>query len=161
MVADTTRAIRVLETSHPPNYYLPRSDVAPGVLATTPASSLCEWKGLARYFDVHAGDRVEAAAAWSYEDPMPGFEAIAGHVAFYASRMDACYVGDAGPTAARRLLRRVDHRLGRRPLQGRGGQRGLVIPRRCGAGIRIGVRLRITTISVMRTRTPPPHLRFT
>jgi uncharacterized protein (DUF427 family) len=98
-IAETTRALRVLETSHPPTYYVPREDVAAGVLVESPgATSHCEWKGRAAYFDVVAGDRREAAAAWSYPDPSPGYEAIRGAVAFYPARMDACFVGDEAAT---------------------------------------------------------------
>ena len=91
-VAETTGAFRVLETSHPPTYYLPPGDVVPGVLVPTPGSSYCEWKGAASYATVAAGGRRAPDAAWWYERPSPGFEAMAGHVAFYAAAMDACYV---------------------------------------------------------------------
>ena len=91
-VADTTRGYRVLETSHPPNYYFPPVDVAPGALSPGAGGSFCEWKGRAHYFDVRGGDRVEEAAAWAYATPSPAFAAIRDHVAFYAHRMDACFV---------------------------------------------------------------------
>lgn len=92
-IVDTTRGRRVLETSHPPTYYVPREDVAPGVLERVAGRrSFCEWKGVATYWTVRVGDRVAEAAAWSYEDPTPGFADIAGCVSFYASRMDACLV---------------------------------------------------------------------
>jgi uncharacterized protein (DUF427 family) len=91
-VADTTRGSRVLETSHPPNYYFPPDDVADGALVRGDHASFCEWKGRAHYFAVRSGDRVEADAAWAYDQPSDAFAAIAGHVAFYAGRMDACYV---------------------------------------------------------------------
>jgi uncharacterized protein (DUF427 family) len=91
-VADTTRGFRVLETSHPPNYYFPPDDVLTGALDPTGGASFCEWKGRARYFTVRGGDRVEPEAAWGYETPSPAFAAIAHHVAFYAGRMDACTV---------------------------------------------------------------------
>jgi uncharacterized protein (DUF427 family) len=91
-IAETTRAYRVVETSHPPNYYFPPDDVVPGALVRAGGGSFCEWKGRAHYFTVHAGDRVEADAAWAYATPSPAFAAIAHHVAFYAGRMDACFV---------------------------------------------------------------------
>ncbi len=91
-VAATTRGYRVLETSHPPNYYLPPGDVAPGVLERAAGGSFCEFKGRAHYFTVRGGGRVEPEAAWGYDAPSPGFEPLAGHVAFYAGRMDACFV---------------------------------------------------------------------
>lgn len=92
VVARTTRAWRVLETSHPPVYYLPREDVRPDVLALAAGASFCEFKGEASYWTVRVGERRATSAAWSYERPAASFEAIAGHVAFYASLMDACFV---------------------------------------------------------------------
>jgi uncharacterized protein (DUF427 family) len=94
VVADTTRALRVLETSHPPNYYLPPDDVAPGMLERDHETSWCEFKGRAHYWTVRGGDRVEPAAAWGYDRPAPGYEALTGYVAFYPARMDACFVDD-------------------------------------------------------------------
>ncbi|MGH8985767.1 MAG: DUF427 domain-containing protein [Acidimicrobiia bacterium] len=91
-VAETTRGLRVLETSHPPNYYLPLDDILPDVLEVTEGRSFCEFKGRAHYFTVRAGGRVEADAAWGYDRPSPAFANLAGHVAFYAGRMDACFV---------------------------------------------------------------------
>jgi Domain of unknown function (DUF427) len=49
-------------------------------------------EGRAHYLTVRGGGRVEPDATWGYDDPSPGFEALAGHVAFYAGRMDACFV---------------------------------------------------------------------
>lgn len=91
-VAATERAWRVLETSHPPTYYLPFESFAPGALRPAAGSSWCEWKGQAEYFDVVAGDRVAARAAWTYPQPTRGFEAIAGAVAVMAAQMDRCTV---------------------------------------------------------------------
>ena len=93
-IADTTAAYRVLETSHPPNYYLPLSDIADGRLVRTGGSSFCEWKGTAHYYDVVAGEMTATAAAWGYDRPTPAYAAIAGFVAFYPGRMDACLVDD-------------------------------------------------------------------
>src|SRR4249919_545739 len=92
VIAETTRGYRVLETSHPPNYYFPPADVAPGALVESAGGSFCEWKGRAHYFTVQSGDRVEVDAAWAYSTPSPAFSAITDHVAFYAGRMDACFV---------------------------------------------------------------------
>ena len=91
-IAETTNGLRVLETSHPPNYYFPPDDVRPGALEPAKGASFCEWKGRAHYYLVRAGDRVEHEAAWGYERPSPAFARLAGYIAFYASRMDACYV---------------------------------------------------------------------
>lgn len=93
-IADSTRALRVLETSHPPVLYFPPPDVLAGVLEPVRRQTWCEFKGTASYFDVAAGDRRERAAAWTFDRPVAGFHAIAGHVAFYPSRMDACYLDD-------------------------------------------------------------------
>jgi uncharacterized protein (DUF427 family) len=93
-VADTIKAFRVLETSHPPAYYLPPGDVSESVLRPIGRRTLCEFKGVAHYFDVVAGTRVAAGAAWSYLEPAPGYEQIRGYLAFYPSKMDECWVGD-------------------------------------------------------------------
>ncbi len=93
-VADTTAAYRVLETSHPPNYYLPPGAFVDGALVHTRRGSFCEWKGEAHYYDVVVGDRTAPDAAWAYDRPTPGFAPIAGYVAVYAGPMDACFVGD-------------------------------------------------------------------
>jgi uncharacterized protein (DUF427 family) len=94
VIAETTAALRVLETSHPPNYYFPPGDVVPGAVERTKGASFCEWKGRAHYFTVRGGDRVETEAAWGYDDPSPAFAPLRDHVAFYARRMDACFVDD-------------------------------------------------------------------
>jgi uncharacterized protein (DUF427 family) len=91
-IAETTRGYRVLETSHPPNYYFPPDDIACGALERTGGGSFCEFKGRAHYYNVQRGGRIEADAAWGYDNPSAGFEPLAGHVAFYAGRMDACFV---------------------------------------------------------------------
>ena len=93
-VADSTRAVRVLETSHPPVYYLPREDLLAGLIEPSPGASACEWKGAASYWGVVVGGRQIDRVAWSYEEPLPGFEAIRGHLAFYASKVDEAWVGD-------------------------------------------------------------------
>ena len=92
IIAETGKAKRVLETFHPPVYYIPMTDFADGVLVPAPGSSLCEWKGRASYFDVVANGRRAERAAWSYAAPTRPFMAIAGHVAVYAEPMDACFV---------------------------------------------------------------------
>ncbi|CAM2958051.1 hypothetical protein JHFBIEKO_2937 [Methylobacterium mesophilicum] len=97
-IAQTGGAYRVLETSHPPTYYLPPGDVLAGALSGPRRGGICEWKGQAVLFDVHGGDRLAPSAAWSYPDPTPDFDAISGYVAFYALPMDACFVGAARVT---------------------------------------------------------------
>ena len=97
VIADTTRALRVLETHHPPTYYLPPDDIS-ATLKPAPGRSICEWKGVARYFDVTGGTRTANRAAWAYDNPTPGFAALAGYLAFYPGLMDACFVGTARVT---------------------------------------------------------------
>jgi uncharacterized protein (DUF427 family) len=92
VVAETHRGIRVLETSHPPVYYFPPEDVLPGALHEARGSSLCEWKGLARYWDVEGGGVLRPRAAWSYPAPLPEYELLRDHVAFYPAAMDECTV---------------------------------------------------------------------
>jgi len=92
VVASTTTSWRVLETSHPPTYYLPVAAFTPGALRPAAGSSWCEWKGAASYFDVVAGDTVAERAAWTYATPTAGFEVIAGAVAVMPGQMDRCTV---------------------------------------------------------------------
>ncbi|MGY1808240.1 DUF427 domain-containing protein [Blastococcus sp. SYSU D00669] len=92
VVADTTRAVRVCETSHPPVYYVPREDVADGVLERAAGGSWCEWKGAATYWDAVVGGRRVPAAAWSYEQPTAGYEHLRGAVAFYPGKVDRALV---------------------------------------------------------------------
>ncbi len=87
-ICRTSSALRVLETSHPPTYYLPRGDFVGGALQPAPGSSFCEFKGTAGYLDVVGGGAVAERAAWCYPQPSPGFEALRDHVALYAGRMD-------------------------------------------------------------------------
>jgi uncharacterized protein (DUF427 family) len=97
-VADTTCALRVLETSHPPTYYLPPEDVRMDLLRPAPGSSVCEWKGEASYWSFETGERRIPELAWSYEHPTAPFAAIRGHLAFYASKVDEAWVGDVRAT---------------------------------------------------------------
>lgn len=92
VVAETRRGIRVLETSHPPVYYFPPEDVLAGALHEARGTSLCEWKGLARYWDVEGGGVLRPRAAWSYPVPLPEYEALRDHLAFYPQPMDECTV---------------------------------------------------------------------
>jgi len=92
VIADSTEAVRVLETSHPPVYYLPRAAFPDGVLVGAHGSSLCEFKGAARYLDVRVGDRVARRAAWYYPEPWPGYEGLLDRVALFPAAMDSCEV---------------------------------------------------------------------
>jgi uncharacterized protein (DUF427 family) len=82
----------VLETSHPPTYYIPPEDVQMQYLQPVARSTMCEWKGRAVYFAVAVGDRVVEQAAWAYPQPTEAFQGIANYIAVYPSRMEACYV---------------------------------------------------------------------
>ena len=92
VVAETRMGWRVLETSHPPTYYLPRAAFGDGVLRPVAGASWCEWKGRASYFDLVSGTAVATRAAWTYEDPTAGFEPIAGAIAVMAAQVDRCLV---------------------------------------------------------------------
>ncbi len=95
LVAETTRAWRVLETSHPPTWYVPRADVVEGVLQPSRTrSTFCEWKGAATYWDVVTPDGVLPGVVWSYEDPTPGFEAIAGAITGYPAKLECTVDGE-------------------------------------------------------------------
>lgn len=96
LLADTRDALRVLETSHPPVYYLPREAFTPQVLQRSARrQSFCEFKGSATYWNLAVpGQRVLQDAGWSYEAPSPSFERLAHHVAVYASRVEECWVDD-------------------------------------------------------------------
>jgi uncharacterized protein (DUF427 family) len=93
VIADTHRAKRILENSHPPGYYMPPEDVQLASYFTpTSRSTFCEWKGAASYYTIQVGDKSAANAAWFYRRPSHPYEALANHVAFYPGKMDACYV---------------------------------------------------------------------
>jgi uncharacterized protein (DUF427 family) len=94
LLAESRRALRVLETSHPPNYYIPPEDVALAFLAETASSSHCEWKGRARYYAATVGRHRVEDVAWSYPRPTTTFAALAGYLSFYPGRVDACYLDD-------------------------------------------------------------------
>ena len=91
-VVDTRRALRVLESSHPPTIYIPSADIAPGCIQPGAGRSYCEWKGSALYWDVVIGDRVLSRVGWSYPNPTPTFEMLRDHIAFYAAPFDRCLI---------------------------------------------------------------------
>lgn len=92
-IADTTGAIRVLETSHPPGYYLPPQDVRTELLAVEATTTVCEWKGVASYWGIRIPGKHLTNVAWSYESPTEGFEEIAGYISFYPGRVSSATVG--------------------------------------------------------------------
>ena len=98
IIADSRRAKRVLETSHPPVYYLPPEDVRLDYFIAVPGQSYCEWKGGARYYTIQVGNETAEQSAWYYPNPTLAFESLKGYVAVYPSRMESCTVD--GETAA-------------------------------------------------------------
>lgn len=93
IVVDAPQAIRVLETSHPPTYYVAPEYVDPTCLEAAGGGSFCEWKGVASYFDVIGGGERIVRGAWCYPDPSEPFAALADHLAFYPALVD-CFVDD-------------------------------------------------------------------
>ena len=92
VLAQTRRSLRVLETFHPPTYYLPPEAMRLEWLEPAVGHSFCEWKGVASYFSVVVGDQRLERVVWSYADPTPAFAALAGWFALYPGRMDGCWV---------------------------------------------------------------------
>ena len=94
ILADTNGAKRILETSHPPVYYLPPQDILMDHLTQNSHRSFCEFKGMAGYYDLEVkGQRVKNAA-WFYADPVPQYAGLKNYLAFYPSKVEACYLGD-------------------------------------------------------------------
>lgn len=91
-IADTHNAWRVLETSHPPAYYIPPQDVRTAYFTRVSSQTWCEWKGQATYYDIVCNGKRASRAAWTYDAPTAAFAPIAGYYAFYPALMDACFV---------------------------------------------------------------------
>ena len=94
LVADSRRALRVLETSHPPAIYIPPIDVRMDLLSPTTSSTWCEFKGRASYWALDVDGKAVADVAWSYRSPSAGFESIVDHLSFYPARVDACLLDE-------------------------------------------------------------------
>jgi uncharacterized protein (DUF427 family) len=94
-LAFSERALRVLETSHPPTIYVPRDDIDLELLAdSAQPATWCEFKGRARYLDAVIEGRRVGEVGWFYPEPSPGYERLQDHVAFYPGRIDAAWLGD-------------------------------------------------------------------
>jgi uncharacterized protein (DUF427 family) len=94
-IAESDRALRVLETASPPTIYVPREDVREELLSEAEGvETLCEWKGTASYVHAEAGGKRAQRVAWYYPEPKEGFEQLVGHLAFYPRRVDAAYLDD-------------------------------------------------------------------
>ena len=94
LLVDSRETFRILETSHPPTYYIPPHDVDLSLLEDSDLHSFCEWKGQADYRHLRVDDRQSRNAAWLYPDPVPAFAPIAGYLSFYPSRVDACWLDE-------------------------------------------------------------------
>ena len=94
VIVDSSRCLRILETSHPPTYYIPAEDFEEGTLHETDGSSFCEFKGLAHYYDIKSGGLIAQNAGWGYKEPSKAYPQLKNTVAVYAHQMDACYVND-------------------------------------------------------------------
>ncbi|NOK62220.1 MAG: hypothetical protein GFH27_549327n50 [Chloroflexi bacterium AL-W] len=92
MIADTRNAKRVLETSHPPTYYLPPENVQMGYFTPTNHRSFCEWKGAASYYTLTVDDQTIENVAWYYVNPVPSFASLKDYLAIYPGKMDVCYI---------------------------------------------------------------------
>ena len=123
--ASSTNALRVLETAGAPVYYLPPADVDVAFLSRAARTTWCEWKGEASYYDFDDGSRPVHSIAWTYRNPLPGFESIRDHIAFYASKVGQAWVGDeqATPQAGRYYGGWVTNRI-KGPIKGVPGSEG-------------------------------------
>lgn len=94
LIASTNRGFRVLETSHPPVYYFPPDDVHLEYCIRSSLSTYCEFKGRGGYYHLNLDSNIIENVAWYYENPSPAFVAIKNYLAFYANKLEECYVGD-------------------------------------------------------------------
>ena len=94
ILAETNHSQRVLETFHPPTYYLPAEAINDKLLQPASGRSFCEWKGFANYFDVIFADQIIPRAIWAYPHPTEAFSSLAGWFALYPRLMDGCWVND-------------------------------------------------------------------
>ena len=92
VLADTVAGLRILETSHPPTYYIPEADIDMARLRASARRSICEYKGEAQYFDLVLSDGLRPDVAWTYPRPTAAYAALVGHLCFYAGRVDRCSV---------------------------------------------------------------------
>ncbi len=93
-IARSNRTKRVLETSHPPVFYIPPEDIVTDYLLESHHQTFCEWKGVAKYYSLAAGGKTVENAGWYYPEPSSSFDGLKNYVAFYPSRVDACYFDD-------------------------------------------------------------------
>ena len=94
VICNSNKVFRILETSHPPTYYIPMTDFIKGVLQPAKKTSYCEYKGIATYFDIRSNNKEAKLSAWTYHNPNTRYESIKDHVAVYAHMVDSCFVND-------------------------------------------------------------------
>ncbi|GAB4232703.1 MAG: DUF427 domain-containing protein [Chlamydiales bacterium] len=94
VIADTNRGYRILETSHPPTYYIPLEDCINQYLIPSNRTSYCEFKGKALYYSIKIEEKVSRDAAWYYPEPNINYAEIKNHISFYANKVDACFVDE-------------------------------------------------------------------
>ena len=94
IICDSSRAFRILETSHPPTYYIPREDCSLDLLSINSHQSFCEFKGMAGYYDLMMQGTKQPNVAWFYSNPSTKYASIKNHLCFYASKLDKCLVND-------------------------------------------------------------------
>jgi uncharacterized protein (DUF427 family) len=90
VLAKSDKTYRVLETASPPSFYIPPEDVNWELLSPAPGSSVCEWKGAAKYWKLSSVKKLRVVG-WSYPDPSPAFEQISDYISFYPAVL-ACHV---------------------------------------------------------------------
>lgn len=83
VLGESQATIELSEGSYPPVMYFPRDDLAMALFEKTDKTTHCPHKGNASYYTLEGKSGPLVNAAWSYEDPLPGMEAITGHLAFY------------------------------------------------------------------------------
>jgi len=92
IVAESPRALRLMEKGYPPVYYLPRSDADMSLLVRTTHYTHCPYKGDAAYYSIPIGGAKSENAVWTYEEPYEAVANIKEYLAFYPSRADAVEV---------------------------------------------------------------------
>ncbi len=101
VVADSTAALTLQESTYPPVQYIPLADVDQAALRRSDSATYCPFKGDASYYSVlsTAGELVDAV--WTYERPYPAVAEIAGHVAFYPNRVEITVTDEAAEVTRR------------------------------------------------------------
>jgi len=92
LIVESKSVIRVLETSHPPTYYIPKYDIDLNFLKENKSTTFCEWKGTAKYLDLHFNEVNISKLAWHYPNPKKNFLIIKNHISFYAHKKLKCFV---------------------------------------------------------------------